>query len=225
MVKAVVFDMFETLVSLYRTELYFGEHMCKDMGLTEEKFRKYWDTTDDDRSTGVKRFEDTIKEILEKNNIFSEETYEKVVRKRYESRRRVFKCYREDIKPMLQAIRDKGVKVALITNCFSEEAVAIKESDLFEFFDVPVLSFDEGVMKPDLEIYRRALKRLGVEASECLYVGDGGSHELQAAKEIGMKPLQALWYFNENIRTERKPMPEFIGLKEPADVLKYLDCE
>ncbi len=120
MIKAVIFDMFETLVSLYRTELYFGEHMCKDMGLTEEQFRKYWDSTDEDRSIGVKRFEDTIKEILEKYDIFSVETLETVVRKRYESRKRVFECYREDIKPMLEAIRARGVKIALITNgCYN----------------------------------------------------------------------------------------------------------
>ncbi len=222
MIKAVIFDMFETLVSLYRCEQYFGEHICKDMGINEEKFREMWDPSEPDRSTGVKRLEDTLREIMEKNNVFSEELLETIVRKRSESRGKVFSCYREDIKPMLRSLKDCGIKVGLITNCFSEEAVAIKESDLYPFFDVPVLSFDEGMMKPDPAIYRLALDRLGVKPEECLYVGDGGSHELEAAREIGMKPLQALWYLKENTRSTRGHNPAFAGLEEPGDVLRYL---
>ncbi len=222
MVRAVIFDMFETLVSLYRCEQYFGEHMSKDMGITEEKFREIWDASEGDRSTGVKRLEDTVREIMEKNNVFSEELFESIVRKRSGSRRKVFGCYREDIKPMLRSLIDRGVKLALITNCFSEEAVAIKDSDLYPFFDVPILSFDEGLMKPDPAIYRLALERLGLKPEECLYVGDGGSHELEAARDMGMKPLQALWYLKENTRATRGHNPKFEGLEEPADVLKYL---
>lgn len=222
MVKAVIFDMFETLVSLYRCEQYFGEHMCRDMGISEERFREIWDGSDEERSTGARRLEDTVREIMEKNNVFSRELFENIVRKRSESRRKVFGCYREDIKPMLRAIKDHGVKVALITNCFSEEAVAIKDSDLYPFFDVAILSFDEGLMKPDPAIYRLALDRLGLEPGECLYVGDGGSHELEAARDMGMKPLQALWYLKENTRATRGHNPEFVGLEEPADVLGYL---
>ena len=33
MIKAVVFDMFETLVSLFEGRTYFSEHMAEDMGL------------------------------------------------------------------------------------------------------------------------------------------------------------------------------------------------
>ncbi len=222
MVKAVIFDMFETLVSLYRCEQYFGEHMCRDMGITEERFREIWDASEGERSIGAKRLEDTVREIMEKNGVFAQDLFESIVRKRSESRRKVFDCYREDIKPMLGALRERGVKVALITNCFSEEAVAIKDSDLYPFFDVPILSFDEGLMKPDPAIYRLALDRLGVEPGECLYVGDGGSHELEAALDAGMKPLQALWYLKENTRATRGHNPEFTGLDEPLDVLKYI---
>ncbi len=63
MVKAVVFDMFETLVTHYRSEWYFGEHIAADMGLSEDKFREIWDATEDARTLGQKTFEETIKEI------------------------------------------------------------------------------------------------------------------------------------------------------------------
>ncbi len=36
MIKAVIFDMFETLVTHYESPLYFAEHMAADMGISEE---------------------------------------------------------------------------------------------------------------------------------------------------------------------------------------------
>ena len=44
-------------------------------------------------------------------------------------------------------------------------------------------------MKPDHRIFQLACTRLGVEPEDCLYVGDGGSDELTAAKECGMHPV------------------------------------
>ena len=222
MVKAVIFDMFETLVTHYRTGFYFGENIAKDMGISEKKFREIWDTTDDDRTIGKLTFEDTIKTIMEANGISSEEILKTIVENRVFFKRKVFAQLDEDVLDMLKSLKDAGVKIALISNCFSEEVGVIKESALFPFFDVTMLSYEQGVKKPDLEIYRRAMQALGVEASECLYVGDGGSHELEAAFEAGMKPLQAKWFLKENNRSNPKVYDQFQGLEKPQDLLSYI---
>ncbi|MBR3057230.1 MAG: HAD-IA family hydrolase [Clostridiales bacterium] len=222
MVKAVIFDMFETLVTHYRTGFYFGENIAKDMGISEKKFREIWDTTDDDRTIGKLTFEDTIKTIMEANGISSEEILKTIVENRVFFKRKVFAQLDEDVLDMLKSLKDAGVKIALISNCFSEEVGVIKESALFSFFDVTMLSYEQGVKKPDLEIYRRAMQALGVEASECLYVGDGGSHELEAAFEAGMKPLQAKWFLKENNRSNPKVYDQFQGLEKPQDLLSYI---
>ncbi len=222
MVKAVIFDMFETLVTHYRTGFYFGENIAKDMGISEKKFREIWDTTDDDRTIGKLTFEDTIKTIMEANGISSEEILKTIVENRVFFKRKVFAQLDEDVLDMLRSLKDAGVKIALISNCFSEEVGVIKESALFPFFDVTMLSYEQGVKKPDLEIYRRAMQALGVEASECLYVGDGGSHELEAAFEAGMKPLQAKWFLKENNRSNPKVYDQFQGLEKPQDLLSYI---
>ena len=222
MVKAVIFDMFETLVTHYRTGFYFGENIAKDMGISEKKFREIWDTTDDDRTIGKLTFEDTIKMIMEANGISSEEILKTIVENRVFFKRKVFAQLDEDVLDMLKSLKDAGVKIALISNCFSEEVGVIKESALFPFFDVTMLSYEQGVKKPDLEIYRRAMQALSVEASECLYVGDGGSHELEAAFEAGMKPLQAKWFLKENNRSNPKVYDQFQGLEKPQDLLSYI---
>ena len=214
--------MFETLVTHYRSGFYFGENIAEDMGISESKFREIWDTTDDDRTIGKLTFEDTIRNIMEVNGVYSEESLKSIVEKRVQCKRKVFTSFDQDILGMLRALRNRGVKIALISNCFSEEVGVIKESVLFPYFDVAMLSYEQGVKKPDPEIYRRAMKALNVEASDCLYVGDGGSHELDAAYEVGMKPLQAKWYLKENNRREVTIFDQFDGLDKPDELLNYI---
>ena len=45
------------------------------------------------------------------------------------------------------------------------------------------------MLKPDPEIYLLSLSRLGVTPSDALFVGDGGSRELEGAKAVGMKTV------------------------------------
>ncbi len=42
MVKAVIFDMYETLITLHESPLYFGSQMALDAGIEEEKFQEIW---------------------------------------------------------------------------------------------------------------------------------------------------------------------------------------
>ena len=58
-----------------------------------------------------------------------------------------------------------------------------------ELVDVAVFSATVGLRKPDPRIYNMALEKLEVKASECLYIGDGSSHELTGALKVGMHPV------------------------------------
>ena len=52
-----------------------------------------------------------------------------------------------------------------------------------------ILLATAGWMKPDARIYEAALSGLGLEASECLFVGDGQNDELAGAERVGMTPV------------------------------------
>src|SRR5262249_20953626 len=75
-------------------------------------------------------------------------------------------------------------------------------------FDAEMISCYVGLAKPDPAIFRKCLEELGLTAADCLFVGDGGSNELVAAKELGMKTvfisgiIQELW--PEGIPERRK---------------------
>ena len=67
------------------------------------------------------------------------------------------------------------------------------------------------------------LQKLELDSDECLYVGDGGSCELEAAAAIGMKPCQATWYLKDGVDQPVGRLPEYPEAAEPMDILRFID--
>ena len=225
MIKAVVFDMFETLVSIFSGDTYFSEHIAADLNIPVEVFRPVWRTTERARSSGECTIPEVMEICLTTLGCYSEESVQLVVDHRRKNLEGVFARTPKETIELLQALKDRNIKIGLISNCYSDEAQAIKESVLYPFFDAPVLSYEQGVTKPDPEIFRRAVDMLGVNADECLYVGDGGSKELYAARDTGMKAVQARYFahlaYEPHIPCGR--LEEFDPVDTQMDVLKYLE--
>lgn len=221
MVKAVIFDMYETLVTQYSGTLYFGEEIACDLGIEEDIFLPMWKKSKKARSIGEITFEEIIENSMRKYGVFSEEKLKMVVKKREHFELQAFSNVNEGIFPMLLALRAKGIKIGLISNCFSEEVYLIQQSALFELFDVTCLSFLEKCQKPDSKIYNLCLDRLQVSAWECLYVGDG-KEELNKAKEMGMKSVQAMWYIGNHPDNESRRCQDFEMLETPLNIFEYL---
>lgn len=222
MIKAVIFDMYETLITHYKSPLYFSEDMARDAEIPWEKFYGTWRETDRERTLGHMTFQEVIRQILEENNAWTREKYNLIVEKRKATKMELFNHLHPQIIPMLKAVKDRGIKVALISNCFNEEAEVIKESLLAPYFDACCLSCQLGISKPDPEIFYKCLEELGLTPEECIYCGDGGSSELEAASSLGMRTFQACWYFspeNEGILCRK---PEFSQLENPMDIITEL---
>ena len=225
MTKAVIFDMYETLITHYNCPLYFSTEMAADAGIPVEKFQPLWRSTEYERTVGKMSFEDVITRILEENNCYSEVVLKKIEDKRTAIKEECFKHLHDEIIPMLEALKEKGIKIGLISNCFSEEVVVIRRSVLFSYFDAVCLSYEQGVQKPDKEIYLRCMDKLSVAPQECVYVGDGGSFELETAKEFGMKAVQAVWYLKDGTFQPKGRMKGFEQVERPLDILDYLSEE
>lgn len=222
MIRAVIFDMFETLITHYNSPLYFGAQMAADAGISEQDFQSLWRPTEYDRSVGNVTLEEVLEMIFRKNQCYSEELVKKVAEKRTEVKEECFRHLHPEIIPMLHELKEKGYLVGLISNCFSEEAEVIRRSVLFPYFDAVILSYEQGVQKPDPEIYHRCMEELNVKAEECLYIGDGGSRELEAARALGMNTAQAVWYLKEGTMQPVGRKNGFPQIEKPLDVLPYL---
>lgn len=222
MKKAVIFDMYETLVTLYSGEIYFGTQMAKDSGISNEDFQLIWQASKDERSTGHLSFEDVLEYILKTNRCYSEQLMSVLVKKRLEFGKNAFKNMHMGIIPILKELKQRQIKIGLISNCFSEEATLIKQSLLFPYFDAVCLSYDEQIQKPDLEIFRRCVEKLDVCPQECIYVGDGGCDELKAATIMKMQVFQATWYIGNHPLNLAVKKPEYFQLKTPLELLNHL---
>lgn len=145
MVKAVIFDMFETLVTHYSCPLYLGTQIAAGIGISNEEFQTIWHPSEEKRTIGIQTLEDVLEEILRKHNFYSEDLLKRIVEKRIATKQSCFERLNPEIIPMLEEIKKSNRKIALISNCFSEEAVVIRQSKIAEYFDSMLLSFEQGM--------------------------------------------------------------------------------
>lgn len=92
--------------------------------------------------------------------------------------------------PALTALTGAGARLGLVSDCSAETRQIWSESPLARHFAVTSFSCETGVCKPDPRAYLAATRELGVDASACVYVGDGGSRELSGASALGMSVLR-----------------------------------
>lgn len=223
MTRAVIFDMFETLITHYHSPLYFGTQMARDAGISEEKFQSLWRSTEYERSVGELTLEEVLEMILRENHSYSKTLLKEIVDKRIAAKKECFRHLHPEIIPMLLSLKRRGLLVGLISNCFSEEADVIRRSELFPYFDAVYLSYEQRIQKPDEEIFRRCIDGFVVKAEECIYVGDGGSSELETARKLGMNAVQAVWYIQEGTTQPSKRKHNFFQLEKPLEVMNLVD--
>ena len=224
MVKAVIFDMFETLVSLFEGRTYFGEHIAADVGVDPAAFRKEWHKIEDARSIGTYTIEEGLEVVLKTLGIYTPEKVKLAAQGRIDSLNDTFNGIPDATFEMLDELKKRNIKIGLITNTFSDERDFIRASKLFPYFDVALISYEQGICKPDQEIFRRMIEKLDLRPEECLYVGDGGSKELHAAREAGMHPVQCTW-FHDMAYEPHVPcaiLDEFDRAETQKDIFKYI---
>lgn len=221
MIQAVIFDMYETLVTQFSSPLYYGAEMAQDLGVAPEAFLPGWRETEEARATGHLTIEEAIEGCMRAHGIYTPQRLSRITKKRIAIQSDCFTHLHPQIFPMLNGLKAQGLKIGLITNCFSEEAKLIRESALFPFFDAPCLSYEIGVRKPDPAIYHRCTELLGIPAENCLYVGDGGSYELETADALGMLAVQATWYRKAEYETRHAAIrPDYRQISQPLMLLE-----
>ncbi|WP_020574810.1 HAD family hydrolase [Actinopolymorpha alba] len=99
---------------------------------------------------------------------------------------------RPDAAPTLRALKQRGVRVGLVSDCTHELPACWPTLPVAGYVDAPVFSVEVGVKKPDPAIYLLVCERLGVAPEDCVYVGDGDSNELPGAEAVGMRALRLI---------------------------------
>ncbi len=126
-----------------------------------------------------------------------------------------------DARRCLDELATEGRRLAIVSNSTSEAAVRriLERNRILDYFERVVSSGTEGVAKPDPEIFRRALARLSVPASEALYVGNLEYTDARAARAAG---LYGLWLHRDGTGFGDDP-PEVTSLLEVPLVVRRLE--
>jgi putative hydrolase of the HAD superfamily len=90
----------------------------------------------------------------------------------------------------LDALRAAGVRLALVSDTSVETPILWAATPLAARFQTTVFSCRCGIRKPDPRVYLMALDGLELPPGRCAFVGDGGSHELQGAQDVGLKAFR-----------------------------------
>ena len=87
---------------------------------------------------------------------------------------------------LLLTLRQRGVRTFALTN-FSAETypLAVARFPFLSEFDGTVVSGEEGVVKPDPEIYLRLMQRYSITASRAVFIDDR-LENVEAARQLGL---------------------------------------
>lgn len=90
----------------------------------------------------------------------------------------------------LTRIRAQGLPTAVISNIAWEIDEALRLGGAHDLVDAVVLSYVEGVQKPDPRIFEIACERIGIKPAESLMIGDSPADAAAAAvgAEVEMVP-------------------------------------
>ena len=78
----------------------------------------------------------------------------------------------DDAIPFLQRLRDRGIKIAIVSNCAENTRPLLVKHGVDALADALVLSCEVRSAKPAAEIFQCALDRLGVAAEAAVFVDD-----------------------------------------------------
>lgn len=190
--RAVLFDYFGTLTPTVLSMISEDEQrdLAGSLNVDGAEFEDAWRSSFVERSTGrTGDLAATIRLLVERvGGTPTDEGIANATRIRATAYRRSA-TPRPEAVDVLRELRERGLRLAVVSDCSDELVAMWPELPVAEYVDATVFSAVEGTRKPDPLMYRRACERLGVDPSSCVYVGDGGSGELTGAAAMGMRAV------------------------------------
>ncbi len=87
-------------------------------------------------------------------------------------------------------LRDDGIGTGILSNIYKMSANIIRAAGNYEDFDPVILSFDVHLAKPDPEIFELAVRKLGCQPNEVIFVDDQEKNQAPS-QNIGMRFILA----------------------------------
>ena len=201
MVKVVLFDLGNTLISYYTRDEFPGVlenaiENCitylssQEIGIKEDIWINVQRNNHESPENRVRPLGERLGDIFSINDPF---TLDRLCGVFMEPLLKTGRLH-GDVIPTLKALKKRGYFLGLISNtpwgCPSRiwRRELIKHG-LQEYLDVTVFCVDVGWRKPDERIFQHALDQLDVSPSECLFIGDDPRWDIAGPETMGIKSL------------------------------------
>lgn len=90
---------------------------------------------------------------------------------------------------VLEQLTVKGYRLGVIANQSPGTKLRLSNWGLLKYFDIVLASAEEGVSKPDREIFHRALAAAKCLPADAVMIGDRLDNDIVPAKKVGMKTI------------------------------------
>ncbi len=219
MITAVLFDLFETLITESGIQPTRASHLAPTLGLERGAYRKEWKMRRASIVRGQLSFAEALTDISQTlmgradqpaiHGICQQRIHEKAI---------AYAQIHDGVAALVTTLARRGVGLAVISNGFEEDVLGWSHCSLAAEIRCTAFSCMEGIAKPDPEIYERALRRLGVDPATTVYIGDGGDDELGGAERAGLRAHRAAWF----VRNSPQNAATWPELTDPKDVLNLV---
>jgi putative hydrolase of the HAD superfamily len=96
----------------------------------------------------------------------------------------------DDVVPALSALRQRRLKLAVISNWDERLGPLLRQLGLDRFFQAVVVSHAVGSPKPSPAIFLEAAAQLGLATEKIMHVGDQEQEDIQGAQAAGLQALR-----------------------------------
>jgi len=211
-----VFDLFETLITEVGPTRASG--LAPVLGLDRQAYRAAWKARRPRIMVGQLSFADALTEISERlAGAVDTAAVQGICQQRLREKADAYARPDDQVSALIAELVRREVRLGIISNGFKEDVFGWAGCSLAPSFQCALFSCDEGVAKPNPEIYLRALHRMGVQPEATMYIGDGGDNELAGAEQAGLRACRAAWFAGRS--SQDLPWPE---LARCSDVLRVV---
>lgn len=222
MIKAIIFDLFETLVTEANSVKMTSFKIAEMLKVPYDEYKKLVSGLRNSRYRGdYPNFSDVLIYVFTTLDLhYDIDLIKSIAAERETCKSQCFCNISNEIIYMLNELKKRNLKLILVSNASREEIKEFYNCKLAAYFDEVIFSYEIGYIKPEPEIYNEACNRIGVMPENCIFIGDGGSNELTGAENIGMKAYCANWFIS---LLGYKPPNGFKVLQTPSEVLSIVD--
>ena len=194
MIKTVIFDIGNVLVHFRWRELYV------ELGYTGEKFERIADATV--RNPWWEEFDKGLMTTEEVIDRFAERApeYRTEISEIYEPKNlgELVRLYDYAI-PWIQELKADGYRVYILSNWSKPAYDANLDTNLrfLSEVDGALMSFQEGIIKPDRKIYELICSRYDIDPKEAVFLDDNAAN-IEGARAFGLNAIHFKNYEQAN---------------------------